>query len=55
MDLTATGLFEIPHAGVEAKAFDGYVLGGTQAYEGWYGTVHYEPTKTAGQYTVTFH
>ncbi|AZM89658.1 MULTISPECIES: hypothetical protein [Streptomyces] len=48
-------LVPVPHAGVEAKAFDGYVLGGTLAYEGWYGTVHYEPTATAGQYAVTFH
>ncbi|MFD8146263.1 hypothetical protein [Streptomyces sp. NPDC059708] len=50
------GLVPVPHAKVEAKGFDGYVLGGTLKYEGWYGTVHYEPVAAKpGQYWVTFH
>ncbi|KOU37185.1 hypothetical protein ADK51_00840 [Streptomyces sp. WM6368] len=49
-------LVPVPRAGAEAKAFEGFVTGGTLKYAGLTGAVHYEPvTGRAGQYAVTFH
>ncbi|MFI0199882.1 MULTISPECIES: hypothetical protein [Streptomyces] len=46
----------VPRAGVEPKAFEGFVTGGTLKCKGLTGAVHYEPvTGRAGQYAVTFH
>ncbi|AZM89659.1 MULTISPECIES: hypothetical protein [Streptomyces] len=52
--ISATVLVEAPHAGVEAKAFDGVVTGGSGLYEGTTGYVHYEPVAgTPNKYTVS--
>ncbi|MFJ2749639.1 hypothetical protein [Streptomyces sp. NPDC087297] len=49
-------LVPVPRTGVEPKAFEGFVTGGTLKYAGLTGAVHYEPvTGRAGQYAVTFH